>query len=151
MKTKVIHFEKAKKKIRDNRRVRYNARDAYVHFLYQKKYKINSELSDLYMKYLGELKTWIEFKEALPKLEPELLYYSVVHYFFAWHRCMRQLFDTSMFQKLGFYYQFRYSKEKYRRDTSRLVYWCNPFEPINKGKLGSTQNWRINKLERSYY
>jgi hypothetical protein len=47
------------------------------------------------MKYLGELKTWIEFKEALPKLEPELLHYSVVHYFFAWHRCMGQLFDKS--------------------------------------------------------
>ncbi len=44
-----------------------------------------------------------------------------------------------------------FKKEPYRRDTSRLVYWCNPFEPINKGKLGSTQNWRINKPERSYY
>ena len=109
MKTKVIHFEKAKKKIRDNRRHRYNAYDAYVHFLYQKKYKINSELSDLYMKYLGELKTWIEFKEALPKLEAELLHYTVVHYYFAWHRCKGQLFDTSMFQKFGFYYQFRAS------------------------------------------
>jgi Zn-finger domain-containing protein len=116
MKAKVIHFEKARKKIRDNRRHRYNARDAYIHFLYQKKYKINSELSDLYMKYLSELKTWTEFKEALPKLEPELLHYTVVHYFFAWHRCMGQL-----------------------------------FEPINKGKLGSTQNWRINKPERNYY
>ena len=70
---KVILYEKAKKKIRDNRRHRYNAYDAYVHFLYQKKYKVNSELSDLYMCYLGELKTWIEFKEALPKLQPELL------------------------------------------------------------------------------
>ena len=44
-----------------------------------------------------------------------------------------------------------FKTEPYRRDTSRLVYWCNPFEPINKGKLGSTQNWRINKSERSYY
>ena len=44
-----------------------------------------------------------------------------------------------------------FKTEPYRRDTSRLVYWCNPFEPINKGKLGSTQNWRINKLEMSYY
>ena len=44
-----------------------------------------------------------------------------------------------------------FKTEPYRRNTSRLVYWCNPFEPINKGKLGSTQNWRINKLERSYY
>ena len=67
---KVILYEKAKKKIRDNKRHRYNAYDAYVHFLYQKKYKINSELSDLYMRYLGELKTWVEFKEALPKLQP---------------------------------------------------------------------------------
>ena len=44
-----------------------------------------------------------------------------------------------------------FKTEPYRRDISRLVYWCNPFEPINKGKLGSTQNWRINKPERSYY
>ena len=44
-----------------------------------------------------------------------------------------------------------FKTEPYRMDTSRLVYWCNPFEPINKGKLGSTQNWRINKIERSYY
>lgn len=44
-----------------------------------------------------------------------------------------------------------FKTEPYRMDTSRFVYWCNPFEPINKGKLGSTQNWRINKTERSYY
>ena len=44
-----------------------------------------------------------------------------------------------------------FKTEPYRRDTSRLVYWCNPFEPINKGKLGSTQNWRVNKQERSIY
>lgn len=44
-----------------------------------------------------------------------------------------------------------FKTEPHRRDTSRLVYWCNPFESINKGKLGSTQNWRINKPERSYY
>ena len=44
-----------------------------------------------------------------------------------------------------------FKTEPYRRDTSRLVYWCNPFEPINKGKLGSTQNRRINKPESNYY
>ena len=44
-----------------------------------------------------------------------------------------------------------FKTDPYRRDTSRLVYWCNPFEPINKGKLGSTQNLRINKPQRSYY
>ena len=44
-----------------------------------------------------------------------------------------------------------FKTEPCRRDTSRLVYWCNPFESINKGKLGSTQNWRINKPEKSYY
>ena len=45
------------------------------------------------MRYLGELKTWVEFKEALPKLQPELLHYMVVHYYFAWHRCKGQLFE----------------------------------------------------------
>ena len=44
-----------------------------------------------------------------------------------------------------------FKTEPYRRDTSRLVYWCNPFEPINKDKLGSTQNWRVNKTEITYY
>ena len=120
---KIIQLEKIRKKIIKDRANRYNAYTAYVHFLYQKKYKIDSELSDLYKNYLGKLKTWVEFKEALPKLESELLHYTVVHYYFAWHRCKRQLFDTSMFQKLGFYYQFRYSKEKYRKI---FYYICYP-------------------------
>ena len=46
---------------------------------------------------------------------------------------------------------FIFKTEPYRRDYSRLVYWCNPFEPINRGKLGSTQNWRIEKPIMSYY
>ena len=120
---KVIQLEKVRKKLSDERANRYNAYTAYVHFLYQKKYKIDSELSDLYKRYLGELKTWVEFKESLPKLKPELLHYAVVHYYFAWYRCKRRLFDTSMFQKLGFYYQFRYSKEKYKKI---FYYICHP-------------------------
>ena len=186
---RVIHFEKARQKIRDNKPHRYNAYSAFVDFVYQKKYKINSELSDLYVKYLGEHRSWIEFKEALPKLESELLHYSVVHYYFAWHRCKRQLFDTLMFQKLGFYYQFRYSKEKCKKIFYYICYpriiksgdrieqyklfdlkkeikfnftapkkdwsiyggWVNPFEPINKGRLGSTQEWRVEKPKKHYY
>jgi hypothetical protein len=120
---KVIQLEKVRKKIRDNKPHRYNAYSAFVDFVYQKKYKIDSELSDLYVKYLGEHRTWIEFKEALPKLVPELLYYAVVHYYFAWHICKRQMFDDSMFVKLGFCYQPRYSKEKYRKI---FYYICHP-------------------------
>jgi hypothetical protein len=45
----------------------------------------------------------------------------------------------------------KFKTEPCRRDANRLVFWCNPFESINKGKLGSTQNWRIDKPERSYY
>jgi Zn-finger domain-containing protein len=125
MKAKVIHFEKARQKIRDNRRHRYNARDAYVHFLYQKKYKINSELSDLYMKYLGELKTWIEFKEALPKLEKE----------------------REKLKKKEIKFNFTTPK----KDWSIYGGWVNPFEPINKGRLGSTQEWRVEKPKKHYY
>jgi hypothetical protein len=33
-----------------------------------------------------------------------------------------------------------FKTEPYKRDTSRLLYLCNFFEPINKGKLSSTQN-----------
>ena len=46
---------------------------------------------------------------------------------------------------------FIFKTEPYRRDYSRLVYWCNPLEPINKVKLGSTQNWIIEKPIMSYY
>ena len=46
---------------------------------------------------------------------------------------------------------FIFKTEPYRKDYCRLVYWCNPFEPINKGKLGSTQNWSIEKPITSYY
>ncbi len=46
---------------------------------------------------------------------------------------------------------FVFKTEPYRKDYSRLVYWCNPFEPINKGKLGSTQEWRIEKPKKHYY
>ena len=44
-----------------------------------------------------------------------------------------------------------FKTEPYRKDYSRLVYWCNPFEPINKGKLGSTQGWRKEKKFPVYY
>ena len=32
-----------------------------------------------------------------------------------------------------------------------LVYRCNPFEPINKGKLGTTQGWRKKEKFPQYY
>ena len=41
--------------------------------------------------------------------------------------------------------------EPYRKDCSRLVYWCDPFEPINKGKLGTTQGWRKEERFKQYY
>jgi hypothetical protein len=41
--------------------------------------------------------------------------------------------------------------EPYRKDYSRLVYWCDPFEPINKGKLGTTQGWRKEQTFKQYY
>ena len=41
--------------------------------------------------------------------------------------------------------------EPYRKDYSRYVYWCNPFEPINKGKLGTTQGWRKEEKFPKYY
>jgi hypothetical protein len=41
--------------------------------------------------------------------------------------------------------------EPYRKDYSHLVYWCNPFEPINRGKLGTTQGWRKEEKFPQYY
>ena len=46
---------------------------------------------------------------------------------------------------------FIFKTERPRVDTSRYVYWCNPYEPINKGKLGSSQGWRKEKKFPVYY
>jgi hypothetical protein len=46
---------------------------------------------------------------------------------------------------------FVFKTERSRVDYSRYVYWCNPFEPINKEKLGTTQGWRIQKPVKQYY
>ena len=38
-----------------------------------------------------------------------------------------------------------------RRDLSIYGGWVNAYEPVNKGKLGSSQEWRIEKPIKSYY
>ena len=34
---------------------------------------------------------------------------------------------------------------------SDYINWVDPYEPINKGKLGSSQGWRIDKKQYEYY
>ena len=46
---------------------------------------------------------------------------------------------------------FKFNFVKPRKDWSIYGGWVNPFEPINKGRLGSTQEWRIEKPKRHYY
>jgi hypothetical protein len=38
-----------------------------------------------------------------------------------------------------------------RRDLSIYGGWVNAYEPVNKDKLGSSQEWRIEKPIKSYY
>ena len=38
-----------------------------------------------------------------------------------------------------------------RRDLSIYGGWVNAYEPVNKGKLGSSQEWRIEKPIKIYY
>ena len=38
-----------------------------------------------------------------------------------------------------------------KKDWSIYGGWVNPFEPINTGRLGSTQEWRIDKQIKHYY
>jgi len=47
--------------------------------------------------------------------------------------------------------QFKFNYVKPRINWSIYGGWVNPHEPINKGKLGSSQSWRIEKQGRSYY
>ena len=47
--------------------------------------------------------------------------------------------------------QFKFNYVKPRINWSIYGGWVNPHEPINKGKLGSSQSWRVEKPGRSYY
>ncbi len=122
---KVIHLEQHIKKQESERRSRiFDAENARVQLVYQKKYKIDIETTDLFKKFIGEKKTYFEFLEALPKLEPRILYYVVVSYYFCWHRCYRQLMDTiHVFPALKITYKKYYSAKNYKKI---FYYICYP-------------------------
>jgi hypothetical protein len=46
-------------------------------------------------------------------------------------------------------FKFNFSVPK--KDWSIYGGWVNPYEPINKGRLGSSQEWRIEKRNKYYY
>ena len=43
----------------------------------------------------------------------------------------------------------RYNRETFERER-RYIYWVNPSSPINQNKLGSSQQWRIEKKHKYY-
>ena len=47
--------------------------------------------------------------------------------------------------------EVKFNFENQKTDWSIYGYWVNPHLPINVGKLGSTQGWRIKKPDREYY
>ena len=122
---KVIHLEQHIKKQENGRRSRiFDAENARVQLIYQKKYKIDIETTDLFKKFIGEKKTYFEFLEALPRLEPRILYYVLVTYYFCWHRCYRQLMDTiHVFPALKITYKKYYSAKNYKKI---FYYICYP-------------------------
>jgi len=121
---KVIHLEQHIKKQENGRRSRiFDAENARVQLIYQKKYKIDIETTDLFRKYIGEKKTYFEFLEALPKLEPRILYFVLVTYYFCWHRCYRKLMDTiHVFPTLKITYKKYYSAKNYKKIFYYLCY-----------------------------
>jgi len=46
---------------------------------------------------------------------------------------------------------FKFSFSAAEKDWSIYGGWVNAYEPINKGKLGSSQEWRIEKPNKYYY
>ena len=122
---KVIRLEQHIKKQESERRYRiFDAESARIQLIYQKKYKINIETTDLFRKFIGEKKTYFEFLEALPRLEPRILYYVLVSYYFCWHRCYRQLMDTiHVFPALNITYKKYYSAKNYKKI---FYYICYP-------------------------
>ena len=52
---------------------------------------------------------------------------------------------------MSVYYDFFWAN--YKRKKSWFTYgdWIKPYEPINKEKLGSSQEWGIEKPNKHYY
>jgi len=120
---KIIRIKKYLKEEFSNRGA-YDARVATNDLIFFKRYKIDTETTDLFRKFLGERKTYIEFLEALPELEPKVLYYVVVHYYFAWHKCYRQLMSTiHVFTTLKIFHKKFYSYKNYKKI---FYYICYP-------------------------
>ena len=46
---------------------------------------------------------------------------------------------------------FKFSFSAPKKDWSIYGGWVNAYEPINKGRLGSSQEWRIEKRNKYYY
>jgi len=89
-----------------------------------KRYKVGNSVSKLFVKFLTNKKTYREFLEALPKLEPELMYYVVSSYYLAWHKRYCQLVKTvHLFKNLKIAFKKYYSKENYKRI---FYYICYP-------------------------
>ena len=89
-----------------------------------KRYKVGNSVSKLFVKFLTKKKTYREFLEALPKLEPELMYYVVSSYYLAWHKRYCQLVKTvHLFKNLKIAFKKYYSKENYKRI---FYYICYP-------------------------
>ena len=89
-----------------------------------KRYKVGNSVSKLFIKFLTKKKTYREFLEALPKLEPELMYYLVSSYYLAWHKRYCQLVKTvHLFKNLKIAFKKYYSKENYKRI---FYYICYP-------------------------
>ena len=89
-----------------------------------KRYKVSSSISKLFVKFLTKKKTYREFLEALPKLEPELMYYVVSSYYLAWHKRYCQLVKTvHLFKNLKIAFKKYYSKKDYKRI---FYYICYP-------------------------
>lgn len=120
--SKVIILKDYLKKLKKNGP--YTADTATYDLVSFKRYKVNASISNLFIKFLMAKKTYSEFLESLPKLEPELLYYMVSSYYLAWHKRYCQLTKTvHLFQNLKIAYKKYYSKENYKRI---FYYICYP-------------------------
>lgn len=122
---KIIRLEQHIKEKENKRRLRiYDAESARVHLIYQKKYKVDIETTDLFRKFIGEKKNYIEFLKVLPKLDSKILYYVVVTYYICWHICYKETLNLyNVFSPLKLFYKQYYSQAEYKRIFYHI---CSP-------------------------
>lgn len=118
--------------------------------------KFSNDLEGFNARHIYNLETWIKnsknkqdiklLKSLLKQAKLELKKEEVKQPVLA--QQVKKVIKKNNIQKIE---KSPFTLTTHKKDYSRLVHWVDAFTPVNVGKLGSSQTWRIEKPLPEYY